>query len=117
MATGATEYRPKEYFYGESDRVVTQIELSDILEEKGASDLETVVMIQCVGSRNEENENCSRICCQNAIKNALDVKKLNPDAQVFILYRDIRTYGLLEDYYTEARKKGVIFIRFTRIIP
>jgi heterodisulfide reductase subunit A-like polyferredoxin len=69
-------------------------------------------MIQCVGSRNEENPNCSRICCQSAIKNALHIKKLQPDAQVFILYRDIRTYGLLEDYYTEARKQGVLFVRF-----
>ncbi len=117
VATGATEYKPKEYLYGQSDKVVTQVELSDILEEKGASDLETVVMIQCVGSRNDENENCSRICCQNAVKNALDIKKLNPDAQVFILYRDIRTYGLLEDYYTKAREKGVIFIRFDKDNP
>ena len=69
-------------------------------------------MIQCVGSRNEDNPNCSRVCCQSAIKNALHIKKLQPDAQVFILYRDIRTYGLLEDYYTEARKQGVLFVRF-----
>jgi heterodisulfide reductase subunit A-like polyferredoxin len=70
-------------------------------------------MIQCVGSRNEEFENCSRICCQNAVKNALAIKKENPDAQIFVLNRDIRTYGTLENYYTEARSKGVIFIRFT----
>ncbi len=74
--------------------------------------LTSVVMIQCVGSRNEENENCSRICCQSAVKNALAIKKLNPDAAIYILYRDIRTYGLLEDYYKEAREKGIIFIRF-----
>jgi len=74
-------------------------------------------MIQCVGSRNEENENCSRICCQSAVKNALIIKKKNPDTQVFVLYRDIRTYGLLEDYYKEAREKGVIFIRFDRDAP
>jgi heterodisulfide reductase subunit A-like polyferredoxin len=112
VATGATEYIPIEYQYPESDRVVTQVELSDHLSEKGASDLSSVVMIQCVGSRNEQNQNCSRICCQSAVKNALEIKKLNPDAQVFVLNRDIRTYGLLEDYYTEAREKGVIFIRF-----
>jgi heterodisulfide reductase subunit A2 len=117
VATGATEYIPTEYQYPESDRVVTQVELSDRLAEKGASDLSTVVMIQCVGSRNEQNPNCSRICCQAAVKNALEIKKLNPDAQVFVLNRDIRTYGLLEDYYTEAREKGVIFIRFDSESP
>jgi heterodisulfide reductase subunit A-like polyferredoxin len=112
LATGATEYRPKEFLYGQDQRVVTQVELSKRLKEKGAQDLNRVVMIQCVGSRNGENPNCSRICCQSAIKNALHIKKLQPDAQVFILYRDIRTYGLLEDYYTEARKLGVLFSRF-----
>ena len=106
MATGATEYKPKEFFYGEDDRVVTQVELGHRLETEGAADLDSVVMIQCVGSRNEENQNCSRICCQNAVKNALAIKKLNPDTMVFVLYRDIRTYGLLEDYYTEAREAG-----------
>ncbi len=113
VATGAREYRPQEYLYAESERVVTQLELSDRLAEKGAGDLASVVMIQCVGSRNEKNENCSRICCQSAVKNALAIKKLNPEAQIYILYRDMRTYGLLEDYYKEARQLGVIFIRFT----
>jgi heterodisulfide reductase subunit A-like polyferredoxin len=117
VATGAKEYTPKEYLYGEDDRIVTQLELGDILEKKGASDLSSVVMIQCVGSRNEEHPNCSRICCQNAVKNAISIKKLNPDALIYILYRDIRTYGLMEDYYTEAREKGVIFIRFDEDAP
>jgi len=117
VATGAGEYQPKEYLYGDDERVVTQVELSDVLEEKGAADLDSVVMIQCVGSRNDENVECSRICCQNAVKNALDIKKRNPDTQVYVLYRDIRTYGLLEDYYTEARKQGVIFIRFDKDTP
>ncbi|QTA87628.1 FAD-dependent oxidoreductase [Desulfonema magnum] len=117
VATGASEYQPKEFLYGEDERVLTQVELSDRLEEKGASDIESVVMIQCVGSRNEEHENCSRICCQSAVKNAIHIKKLNPDARVYVLYRDIRTYGLLEDYYTEARRRGVIFIRFDRETP
>jgi len=112
LATGAVEYAPKEYLYEENDRVVTQLELSHRLKEKGAVDLQQVVMIQCVGSRNEENPNCSRICCQNAIKNALHIKKMNADARVYILYRDIRTYGLLEEYYTEARKQGVMFFRY-----
>ena len=112
VATGGREYQPTEYLYGQDDRVMTQVELSDRLEKKGASDLSSVVMIQCVGSRNEENPNCSRICCQSAVKNALHIKRLNPDAQVYVLYRDMRTYGLLEDYYTEARNQGVVFIRF-----
>ncbi len=112
VATGAKEYTPKEYAFGQDPRVVTQVQFGDILEEKGAKDMSAVVMIQCVGSRNAENENCSRICCQNAVKNALIVKKQNPDTNVFVLYRDIRTYGLMEDYYTEARNLGVIFIRF-----
>jgi heterodisulfide reductase subunit A-like polyferredoxin len=112
IATGANEYRPKEYLYAQSDGVLTQVELAQRLKEKGAADLNQVVMIQCIGSRNEENPNCSRICCQSAVKNALKIKILNPDAQVFILYRDIRTYGLLEDYYKEARDKGVLFFRF-----
>ncbi len=112
IATGANEYRPKEYLYARSDAVLTQVELAQRLKEKGAGDLNQVVMIQCIGSRNEENPNCSRICCQSAVKNALKIKTLNPDAQVFVLYRDIRTYGLLEDYYKEARDRGVLFFRF-----
>ncbi len=113
LATGAKEYNPTEFLYGKDDKVVTQVELARRLAEKGASDLNQVVMIQCVGSRNEHNPNCSRICCQSAVKNALTIKKANPDAEVYVLYRDIRTYGLLEDYYTEARKLGVMFFRFT----
>ena len=117
IATGAGEYEPKEYLYGEAEGVLTQVELSDRLVEKGAADLDSVVMIQCVGSRNEENPNCSRICCQNAVKNALAIKKLHPQTQVYVLYRDMRTYGLLEDYYTEARRQGVVFIRFETDAP
>jgi heterodisulfide reductase subunit A-like polyferredoxin len=117
IATGAHEYKPKEYLYGEDDRVVTQVELSDRLSTQGAKDLDTVVMIQCVGSRNEENPNCSKICCQSAIKSAIAIKKDNPDCMVYVLNRDIRTYGLMEDYYTEARKLGIIFIRFNQGNP
>jgi heterodisulfide reductase subunit A-like polyferredoxin len=117
VATGANEYKPQEFLYGQDSRVMTQVEFGDFLEDKGASGLSSVVMIQCVGSRNEKNQNCSRICCQNAVKNALAIKRGNPDAMVYILYRDIRTYGLLEDYYTEARKLGVIFIRFDENTP
>ena len=117
LATGATEYRPTEYRYGEDDRVVTQVELAARLAEGRSDGLDSVVMIQCVGSRNEENPNCSRICCQSAIKNALHIKKTNPEAQVYVLYRDIRTYGLLEEYYTQARAAGVLFFRYDPADP
>lgn len=117
LATGANEYTSNEFLYGEDDRVFTQMELDRRLDEKGAEDFQHVVMIQCVGSRNEDYRNCSRICCQTAIKNALQIKKLNPKADVYILYRDIRTYGLLEEYYREARQQGVLFFRFDRDQP
>ena len=117
VATGANEYQPKEYLYGENEQVVTQVEFTRKLEDQGADGLDTVVMIQCVGSRNDELVECSRICCQAAVKNALLVKKLNPDTQVFVLYRDMRTYGLMEDYLTEAREKGVIFMRYDADTP
>jgi heterodisulfide reductase subunit A len=113
LATGGIEYQPTEYLYNESDHVITQREL----EEKLASGEtprsgERYVMIQCVGSREEPNQYCSRICCQDAIKNAITLKERNPKVQIFILYRDIRTYGLKEDYYKKARDMGVFFIRY-----
>jgi heterodisulfide reductase subunit A-like polyferredoxin len=113
LATGATEYRPTEFLYGQDERVMTQIELADHLETLDPGTLSQVVMIQCVGSRNDHNPNCSRICCQNAVKNALHIKKDHPDARVIILYRDIRTYGLLEEYYKQAREAGVLFVRYS----
>jgi heterodisulfide reductase subunit A-like polyferredoxin len=113
VATGANEYHPHEYLYGQDNRVMTQVELAKHLENQGAAHLKRVVMIQCVGSRNEHNPNCSRICCQSAIKNALRIKELNPETEIFVLYRDIRMYGLLEDYYTQARHQGIVFLRYT----
>jgi heterodisulfide reductase subunit A-like polyferredoxin len=112
VATGANEYQPKEYLYNESDQVVTQLELADMIEEGKAKALNRVIMIQCVGSRNENNPNCSRICCQNAVKNAIALKKKSPETDVFILYRDMRMYSMMEEYYTTARNMGVIFSRF-----
>jgi heterodisulfide reductase subunit A-like polyferredoxin len=112
LATGAHEYRPKEYLYGEDPRVMTQIELGERMQKGELKEPKQVVMIQCIGSRNDENPNCSRVCCQTAVKNALHIKEKYPDAGVYVLYRDIRTYGLLEDYYTEARRQGVFFFRF-----
>jgi len=114
LATGALPNRPKEYLLGEHERVMTQLELDAALEDdpEKIKSWQQIVMIQCVGSREPQNPNCSRICCQSAIKNALRIKDLNPNAQIFILYRDIRTYGFLEDYYREARKAGVGFARY-----
>jgi heterodisulfide reductase subunit A len=111
VATGGQEYKPKEYLYGQDERVMTQMEL----EEKLAKDNlkpNSVVMIQCVGSRNEERPYCSRICCADAIKNALKIKEKNPNADIYVLYKDIRSYGFREDYYREAADKGVRFIRY-----
>ena len=114
VAVGARESFPAEYLYGQDARVMTQKEF----EEKMAHHWEEVnrcrhiVMIQCVGSRTPERPNCSRICCSVAIKNALSIKEKNPESKVTILYRDIRTYGLLERYYTQAREKGIEFIQY-----
>jgi heterodisulfide reductase subunit A len=114
VATGGEEHKPEEYLYGQDERVMTQQEFEGKVAGKEIAPGNTgdVVMIQCVGSRIEERPYCSRLCCSAAIKNALKIKSANPAANVFILYRDIRTYGLLEEYYTRARKAGVIFIRY-----
>ena len=113
VATGGEAYEPVEYGYADSDRIITQLDLEEKLEEPAfAKGLDEVVMIQCVGSREEEHQYCSRVCCQEAVKNALTIKKANPKAKVYVLFRDIRTYGFAEIYYQEARKAGVVFIRF-----
>jgi heterodisulfide reductase subunit A-like polyferredoxin len=113
VATGAREYKPKEFLYGESDRVLTQIELGRLIQQKPGevSKWRRAVFIQCVGSRNEENPACSRVCCQGAVKHALDLKMLNSEMDVIVLYRDMRTYGVIEDYYAKARESGVVFAR------
>ena len=121
MATGAEEYAGSAYGLGTDARIMTQGELEARLEEEAPelSDLKQVVMIQCVGPWDEPSANgdapmfyCSRVCCTVAIKNALKIKERYPDAQVYVLYRDIRTYGFREQMYTDAREKGVMFIRF-----
>ncbi|MFV0438867.1 MAG: FAD-dependent oxidoreductase [Desulfopila sp.] len=114
LATGALPNRPKGYLLDECDKVVTQLELQNLMAEQpeAAKSWDNVVMIQCVGSRIPENPNCSRVCCQTAIKNALHILELNPEARIFVFYRDMRTYGRQELYYRKAREKGVIFIRY-----
>jgi heterodisulfide reductase subunit A-like polyferredoxin len=114
LATGAEEWKPTEYLYGEDPRILTQLELEGriVNHPDEVARVQQVVMIQCVGSRNKERPNCSRTCCTTAVKNALKIKELNPDAKISILYRDIRTYGLAESYYAKARNKGILFIRY-----
>jgi len=109
LATGAREIEPQEYLYGQDPRVVTQRELEERIADLG---LQSVVMIQCVGSREEGHPYCSRICCTEAIKNALAIKEQSPETEVYILYRDIRTFGFKEQYYREARERGVIFLEY-----
>ena len=111
VATGAAEYRPTEYLYGKDERVVTQHELEQKLAE-GKFKGKSVVMIQCVGARNEERPNCARICCGQAIKNALKIKEVAPESEVYVLYKDMRAYGFKEDYYREAAAKGVLFVNY-----
>ncbi len=114
LATGAEEYRPTEYLYGEDERVLTQLELEERINqgEEGLINAKTLVMIQCVGCRQEDRNYCARICCSQAIKNSLKLKEINPEMDVYILFRDMRTYGFKEDYYLEAADKGVGFVRW-----
>ena len=142
VATGAEEYKPDEYLYKKDERVITQLELEEILKNgiNGNNDtndndndykntyesastgnkktnlkskeIKNVVMIQCVGSREGERDYCSRVCCAQAIKNAILIKENNSNVNVAILYRDIRAYGMNELNYTIARNKGVQFIRY-----
>ena len=119
VATGAQEYKPKEYLYGQHEGVITQLELEQRLSTNGKW-LETdknhqpknIVMIQCVGSRDEERPYCSRICCSEAVKNALKIKELSPETNIYVLFRDVRTYGFRESYYTKARQENVVFMRY-----
>jgi heterodisulfide reductase subunit A-like polyferredoxin len=114
IATGGEELKTKEYLHGEDPRVLTQLELERMLAADGkkAAELNEVVMIQCVGCRNEERPYCSRVCCASAVKNALKIKSLNPRARVKVLYRDMRMYGHLEEHYARARHAGVLFLRY-----
>ncbi|MFW6055474.1 MAG: CoB--CoM heterodisulfide reductase iron-sulfur subunit A family protein, partial [Thermodesulfobacteriota bacterium] len=114
LAVGAEEYTPQEYLYNQDDRVLTHLDLDRCLKTKDdrLEKAKTAVFIQCVGSREPQRPYCSKICCTHSVKSALDLKELNPEMNVMILYRDIRTYGQREDLYREAREKGIIFIRY-----
>lgn len=114
VATGANESRPKEYLYGEDPRVMTLLEQDEAIEQDADQfkDCKSIVFIQCVGSRNTERPYCSRVCCSHSVKNALRLKEINPEMDVYVLYRDMRTYGFKEDYYKRASDQGVVFIRY-----
>jgi len=114
VATGAEEHKTKEYQYGESSRIITQVELEKMLHKQDfpKPKIKNVVMIQCVGSREEGKMYCSRTCCTKAVKNALNIKKKYPNANIYIAYRDVRTYGFREKYYTELRDQGAMFVHY-----
>jgi heterodisulfide reductase subunit A len=113
IAAGGAEYSPDEYGCKDSEKIITQRQLENLLAEKGPDNRSTYVMIQCVGSREEPNNYCSRICCQDALKNSIAIKEKAPDAQVVVIYRDMRAYGLKEEYYSKARELGVLFFLYT----
>jgi heterodisulfide reductase subunit A len=114
IAAGAQEYNPSEYLYGEDERVLTHVELEERIArgDEEVVNAESLVMIQCVGCRNEERDYCSRVCCSHAVKNALSLKERNPEMDIYILFRDMRTYGFREDFYREAADSEVKFIRW-----
>ncbi len=115
LATGAHSLKSREYLYGEHDRVFRWHELDRAVREdpRLVSESRCAVFIQCVGSREPQRPYCSKICCTATVQKALDLKEKNPDLDIFILYRDMRTYGQRERLYTEARRKGIVFIRYS----
>ena len=114
IATGAVEFKPAEYLYGEDPRVLTALELDRKFIDNSLplNITDSAVFIQCVGSRIKERPYCSKVCCTHSVKSALNLKESKPEMDVFIIYRDMRTYGLREELYREARAKGVVFIRY-----
>lgn len=111
VAVGGEEYKPKEFLYGQEKNVITQTELEEKLHH-GQMHAKKVAMIQCVGSRNKEAPYCSRVCCSKAVKNAIEIKKKDPTAEVYVFHKDIRTYGFRESLYKDAAELGVKFVRF-----
>jgi heterodisulfide reductase subunit A len=112
VATGADVLKPEGMYGYDGEKVITQLDLEDRLK-KGDMKADTVVMLQCVGARQEEREYCSRICCTTAIKNAMTIKEMSPETDVYILYQDVQTYGaVFEEHYAQAREMGVIFVKY-----
>jgi heterodisulfide reductase subunit A len=114
VASGAKELKPHTFGYGQSDKVITQLELSGRIarNELALPEKSTIVMVQCVEQRNDERPYCSRVCCTTAVKNALLLRQKYPKARILVLYREMRTYGFREAAYREAREKGILFIRY-----
>ncbi|MDR2460066.1 MAG: FAD-dependent oxidoreductase [Deltaproteobacteria bacterium] len=114
IATGALEHKPSEYFYGKNPNVLTQLELDELIKanDPRLNDAKNYVFIQCVGSREPDRLYCSKVCCTHTVHAAIELKKRKPEARIFVLYRDIRTYAQKEDLYKEARSLGVIFVRY-----
>ena len=114
LATGAQELKPTEYLYGQDPRVLTHLDLDQKMAQRipMVQKAKSVVFIQCVGSREPERPYCSRVCCTHSVHSALKLKEENPDRDVYILYRDLRTFGEREDLYKQARQAGIIFIRY-----
>ena len=115
VATGGVPATTSEYLYGQDPRVLTQRQLEQQIADGTLATVQSVVMIQCAGSRQPERPYCSRICCTQAIKNALMLKQLQPQGRnldLYVLYRDLRTFGFREAYYQDARDAGVVFLRY-----
>jgi heterodisulfide reductase subunit A len=114
LSTGAREHKPQVYLYGEHEAVVTQLELDELFRQNDprVRKARDVVFIQCVGSRETPRPYCSKVCCTHSVKSALEFKDKNPEVNVYVLYRDIRTYGKREDIYQEARAKGILFFHY-----
>lgn len=114
IATGAVESKPTEYLYGEHPAVETQHSLEEriIAGDPKLSEIRNAVFIQCVGSRCDERPYCSKVCCSSSVRLSERLRQINPNVKIYVLYRDLRTYGLLEKFYTESRKSGTIFVRY-----
>lgn len=115
ISTGARPFIPDEYLYGKNPKVMLWHDVDRLIEENDEliAKGRCAVFIQCVGSREPERPYCSKICCTHSLKCAINIKEINPEMEVYILNRDIRTYGIREDIYKVAREKGVIFVRYT----
>ncbi len=114
LATGGTECKPVSYSYGKHENILTHLDMDRafVADDARVAAAKSVVFIQCVESRDNERPYCSKVCCTHSLKSAVRFKDRNPKTRVYILYRDIRSYGFREAVYEEARRKGVLFIRY-----
>jgi heterodisulfide reductase subunit A len=115
IATGAHELKPSEYHFGEHPNIFTSLDLDRVVatDPDRLKEIKSAVFIQCVGSREPARPYCSKVCCTHSVQSALRLKELNPDMDIYVLFRDIRTYGQREAIYREARSRGIVFIRYS----